>query len=190
MALFEDPTKEVHDWHDVCQNADPFLPPDEGMKVFDAVLNYMRETDRSRVRDIIRRGRFNKMLFIRVLLETWPKNRAISIVASELYHKAPEDLLCSALALTHNGGGNANIKFPSKITPIPPKLLGAFGLRSNELDWFSRLASNERFVLGILGSISPDHYKHIPLDITTLLKKKEKEATAPQLTVNGGEKLW
>ena len=190
MVLFEEPTKEIHDWHDVCQNADPYLPADEGMKVFDAVLNYMRESNRSRVRDIIKRGRFNKMLFIRVLLETWPDNKAITLVASELYHKAPEELLCFALALTHPGNGSSRIKFPPKFTPIPPKLLGEFGLRSNELDWFAKLAGNERFVLGILGSISPDHYKHIPLDITTLLEKKEKEDTASQLMVNGGENLW
>lgn len=190
MELFEEATKEMEDWHNMCQNADLFLPADEGMRVFDAVLAYTRDYDRIRVAEIINTGKFNRLLFVRVLIETFPDNKIIPLIASELYIKAPSDMLSFALALAHPGGGNVKIKFPEKTTNIPPELFGAFGLRSNELGWFQKLSNNERFVSSIMGSISPDHYKHIPLDITTLLLKKQKEATALQLTDDQGVSLW
>ena len=67
MKLFEETPREELDWFDACPNADPYLPADEGMKIFDAALTYTRETDRLRVARIIDKGGFGMLFFIRVL---------------------------------------------------------------------------------------------------------------------------
>ena len=66
----------------------------------------------------------------------------------------------------------------------------AFGIRPNQIGWFSKLANNEDFVRLVGNQIKPSDWKHIPLYDTTLLHSEEKEVTAPQLESNGGATLW
>ena len=188
--LFDEVKEDTLDWYDVCPNADPYLPPDENMRVFDACLAYTRDTDRIRVANILATGQFNRQFVIKVLHKTLPDNKLIPLVAYEMLRKVPDSFMASALALCHNGRSGIRIVFPDKRTNIPSELMEVFGLRLDQREWFDRLASNKRFVSGIVGSISTEHWKYIPLDITTLLKNEPKEVTAPSLEPNGGATLW
>ena len=116
--------------------------------------------------------------------------QGVLFAARELYYKIPDKILSSVLAFSHGGGKYTRLNFPEKHHKIPKGLLAAFGLRSDQMGWFLKLADNEEFVRMVAKNISPQDWKHIPLYDITLLKTTPKEATAPQLEDKKGATLW
>ena len=187
-----DEVADDHDWFDVCPNADVDMPSDEDMRLFDMGRLYLTERDRHRVQHIIHKGHCNRKYLMLVLTYTVDRGykHGIMFAARELYQKVPDEIVASAIAFSHPGGSRRRLHFPKKVTNIPKSLMKAFGLRTNQIGWFNKLAANEDFVRLIGGGIKPEDWKHIPLYDTTLLESNQKEATAPQLEETKGATLW
>jgi hypothetical protein len=190
MMLFDNEDND-RDWFDVCPNSNIDLPDHEKMGVFDLGRLFLLENDRAKVADAIHTAQCSRQYFILLMVRS---NSALHegffFAARELYQKIPDKLLSSVLAFSHGGGSRAKLLFPEKHYKIPKSLMGVFGLRSNQLGWFNKLADNESFVRLVGNQIKPSDWKHIPLYDTTLLLSPPKEATAPLLENKKGATLW
>ena len=101
-----------------------------------------------------------------------------------------DKLLCSAMAFSYDGMGRVRLQFPDRKKKIPRSLYSAFGLRGNEEHWFEQLAANESFVRLVARNIKKDDWAFIMYNKGTLLKKEEKEDTAPKSVFKNKENLW
>lgn len=192
MNLFEIKESNNQDWFRVCPNADPVVIGDEALRAFDLVALFDLEVDREIVRKALKHGGgLSRSFLINTLHTTYPHNQAIIIIAREMLHKVPDSMLIDALALAHTPNGHNQIRFPTKIKkPIPSSLLQAFGLRPSESAWFNLLASNKSFIRLVASQIKPKDWKHLPHNKGTLLKTKQKKATASQQAPKGEGFLW
>ena len=189
--LFNDNDELIEDWFDACPNSDIDLPDVESLGVFDLGRMFFTERDRSIVAQAIGTAQCNQHYFMHMMIKSDTLlHQGFLFAARELYHKIPHGLISSILAFSHSGGKYTRLNFPDKHHKIPKRLLSAFGLRSNEIGWFLKLADNESFVRMVGNGILPGDWKHIPLYDTTLLKSPPKEATAPMSKKNEGATLW
>ena len=189
MNLFEIEETPVEDWFAVCPNADDPLPDDTNLRIFNLAKLYLEEYNRLAVYEALLSASGSTFGIISTLNESLPNNHGILFAARELVHKAPYYLLCSVLALSHDGSGYHRVRFQDRTHQPPLSLLKAFGLRGSESKWVERLAGNESFVWMVAGNIKKEDWNVIPLDKTTLLKTEPKRNTASQSLSHWGVNL-
>ena len=180
MNLYDVAENEETDWFSLCPNADSPMVAPKPKRLFDVLRTYTNEYDRVYVSECLKHMDGGIAYAINVLMRTFPNNIGIEMCAREFCYRIPNGLLCSILALSHNGVGRRYLNFPPKRQkPIPKSLMKAFGLRGSEMNWFHDLAQNEDFVRGIAHMIKKEDWQHIIHDKATLFKKDIERTTAP-----------